>query len=58
MASAAVPGAMGTAVVGTEGCSDVTEGVEVITLLTDTGGTVGTVDMKEVDSFLCRSSVL
>ena len=55
---AAVPGTMGTAVVDTGGCSDVTEDVEVITLLTDTGEAVGTVDMKEVDSFLCQRSVL
>ena len=55
--SAAVPEVVGAAVVIVEVRSDVTGDVEVITLLTDTGGTVGTVDMLEVDPFLCWGSV-
>ena len=51
--SVVVTEVVGATVVILEVRSDVTGGVEVITLFTDTGGTV---DMLEVDPFLCWGS--
>ena len=53
--SAVVTKVVGTTVVVVEVRRDVTGGVEVVTFLTNTGGTTDTV---EVDSLLCRDSEL